>query len=216
MKRPAKPAPPRNPTRTREAILATALDEFARNGFAGGRVDAIALAARANKRMIYHYFASKEGLYRAVLERVYGAKREAERALALDHLAPADAIEALVAFNFDYCRDHPELVRLLGDENQAGARRLKLSRKVRELYSPLVAVLRAVLARGVAEDAFRAGVDPVRLYVTIAGLAYFYFGNNATLSTIFARKLASRAEIDAYRAHAVAVVLGFLARPVVR
>ena len=59
----------RNPERTRERILSAALKEFAANGFAGTRVDAIAQRAAINKRMLYHYFGSKEGLFRAVLRR---------------------------------------------------------------------------------------------------------------------------------------------------
>ncbi|HLZ53222.1 MAG TPA: TetR family transcriptional regulator, partial [Verrucomicrobiae bacterium] len=40
----------RNPERTRERILSAALKEFAMNGFAGARVDAIAQRAAINKR----------------------------------------------------------------------------------------------------------------------------------------------------------------------
>lgn len=57
----------RDPHRTRQRILAAALQEFSARGFAGARVDRIARRARANKRMLYHYFSSKEGLFRAIL-----------------------------------------------------------------------------------------------------------------------------------------------------
>jgi AcrR family transcriptional regulator len=59
--------PSRNPTRTRQAILDAARQEFAARGAAGARVDRIAQAAGTNKRMIYHYFGSKTGLYQALL-----------------------------------------------------------------------------------------------------------------------------------------------------
>lgn len=62
-------ASPRNPQRTRERILAAALKEFAAKGFAGARVDVIARRATINKRMLYHYFSDKEGLFKAVLRR---------------------------------------------------------------------------------------------------------------------------------------------------
>ena len=61
----------RDPDRTREAILVAAQHEFAAKGLSGGRVDEIARRAHANKRMIYHYFGNKDGLYLAALERVY-------------------------------------------------------------------------------------------------------------------------------------------------
>jgi TetR/AcrR family transcriptional regulator len=64
-----KPAPPRNPGRSRTRILSAALKEFAAKGFAGARVDAIARRANINKRMLYHYFGDKEELFKAVLRR---------------------------------------------------------------------------------------------------------------------------------------------------
>ena len=64
----SKTRPPvRNPERTRERILAAALHEFAARGYAGARVDVIARRAPVNKRMLYHYFGDKGGLFRAVL-----------------------------------------------------------------------------------------------------------------------------------------------------
>ena len=78
----------RDPDRTREAILVAAQHEFATKGLSGGRVDEIARRAHANKRMIYHYFGNKEGLYLAALERVYEELRGTEKTLDLAHLAP--------------------------------------------------------------------------------------------------------------------------------
>jgi TetR/AcrR family transcriptional regulator len=59
----------RNPERMRELILAAALKEFSRNGFAGARVDVVARKAGVNKRMLYHYFSDKRGLFEEVLRR---------------------------------------------------------------------------------------------------------------------------------------------------
>jgi TetR/AcrR family transcriptional regulator len=59
----------RNPERTRERILNAALEEFSRNGLAGARVDEVAKKAGVNKRMLYHYFTDKRGLFHEVLRR---------------------------------------------------------------------------------------------------------------------------------------------------
>jgi TetR/AcrR family transcriptional regulator len=59
----------RDPERTQRRILAAAEKEFSAKGFAGARVDAIARRARVNKRMLYHYFGKKEGLFREILRR---------------------------------------------------------------------------------------------------------------------------------------------------
>jgi TetR/AcrR family transcriptional regulator len=197
----------RDPDRTREAILAAAQHEFARKGLSGGRVDAIARRARANKRMIYHYFGSKDGLYLAALERVYADLRGTERTLDLGGLEPEAAIRRLVEFTFDYSQAHPELISLINNENLHRARHLRRSKKVRELHSPFVAMIGDILKRGVAKGVFRPGLDPVDLYITIAAVGYFYLSNNWTLSAIFGRDLGSDAACRQRKRHNVDVIL---------
>lgn len=197
----------RDPGRTRNAILAAAQKEFAAKGLSGGRVDAIARRARANKRMIYHYFGSKDGLYLAALERVYEDLRGTEKTLDLGHLAPEAAIRRLVEFTFDYSRRHPELISLINNENLHGARHLRRSRKVRNLHSPFVALIGDILRRGKAQGVFRRGLDPVDLYITIAAVGYFYLSNNPTLSVIFGRDLGSATACRRRKRHNVEVIL---------
>ena len=43
---------------TRENILRAAIDVFAKQGFAGARVEKLSIAARTTDRMIYYYFGS--------------------------------------------------------------------------------------------------------------------------------------------------------------
>ena len=58
---------PRNAELTRRKILDAAVDEFAARGYAGARVDRIAASAGVNKRMIYHHFGNKLGVFEAAL-----------------------------------------------------------------------------------------------------------------------------------------------------
>ena len=90
----------RDPERTRAAILAAATAEFTAKGLTGARVDAIAKSAGANKRMIYHYFGDKDGLYLAVLEATYEAIRVAEQALHLGDRDPVEGMRELVRFTW--------------------------------------------------------------------------------------------------------------------
>jgi TetR/AcrR family transcriptional regulator len=210
--RPTNDVARRNPERTREAILRAAQVEFSAHGLSGGRIDKIARRAGANKRMIYHYFGSKDGLYLAALERVYEGLRGTERTLQLDHLAPKEAIRRLVEFNFDYTRRHPELVSLINNENLYRARHLRKSKKIRELHSPFVALIDGILARGVAGGVFRPGIDPVQLYITIAAVGYFFHSNNWTLSAIFDRDLSSATACRRRRAHNVEMILNAICR----
>src|SRR5690242_8434572 len=61
---------------TRERVLATALDTFAREGFAGASMRDIAKRARIRVSSLYHYFPSKEALYAAVLARLQDEMRD--------------------------------------------------------------------------------------------------------------------------------------------
>jgi hypothetical protein len=78
------------------------------------------------------------------------------------------------------------------------------------MYSPLLDSLRAVLKRGEEQGAFRRGVDPLQLYVTMLGLGHFWVANRHTLSTIFGEDLGTEAALAAREAHVVEVVLGYL------
>jgi len=195
---------------TRQRILDAALAEFSEKGLAGSRVDEIAARAGANKRMLYAHFGSKEELWLTVLEGAYAAKREEERAVAVEHLPPAEAMARLVSFNLRYTARHPEFVALLNQENLLRAAYLRRSEDVPALYSPLVEALRGVLARGAASGEFRAGVDPMQLYISVVALGHFYVANRHTLSTIFGRPLDTEAAIGAREAHIMEVVLGYL------
>lgn len=195
---------------TRQRILDAALAEFAAKGLAGARVDEIAARAGANKRMLYAHFGNKDDLWLTVLERAYAAKREQERALRVDALPPVEAMRRLVEFNLRYTAAHPEFVSLLNQENIHRAEHLKRSAQVPALYSPLLESLRAVLARGEAEGAFRRGVDPLQLYVTIVALGHFYVANVHTLSTIFGAGLGTEEALRERECHCVEVALGYL------
>lgn len=178
---------------SRARILEAATVEFAGCGLAGARVDRIATAAGANKRMLYYYFGNKEALYLAVLEAAYARIRAAERDLLLTGLAPDQAVRRLVRFTWDYFREHPEFITLLNNENLHKARHLHGSARIRAMNSPLIATLQLILERGRAQGIFKPGADALQLYISIAALSYFYLSNMATLSVVFARDLATPA-----------------------
>jgi AcrR family transcriptional regulator len=202
----------RDPERTRAVILAAATGEFTAKGLNGARVDHIARRAGVNKRMIYHYFGDKAGLYLAVLESTYAAIRAAEVGLNLADRAPAEGMRELVAFTWNYFIKHPEFLGLLATENLHRARYLKQSKRIRDLHSPLVGMISELLVRGVRAQVFRTGVDPVQLYITIASLGFFYMSNRYTLSTIFGRDLGAPDQLQARGEHIADVVLSYLQR----
>ena len=181
---------------TRARILAAAKIEFARKGLGGARVDAIAARAKANKRMIYHYFGSKDRLFTAVLEEAYRDIRSAELELPLDTLEPEEAIETLLRFTWDYYLANPEFVTLVNSANLHQARHLKNSETFRSFGPPFVGLVKSILERGVAKGVFRSGIDPVQLNITIAAIGYYYLTNRYTGAIMFARDYMTKEALD--------------------
>jgi TetR/AcrR family transcriptional regulator len=197
----------RDPAATRKKLLTAARREFASSGLAGARVDEITARAGVNKQLVYHYFGDTDALYLAVLEWVYEEIRAKERQLNLEGLPPERAIKKLIESSFDHLAAHPDFIVLLNDENRSGARHVRGSRKLEAMHSPLVSLVSTILGQGVKAGIFRKGINPVHLYISIAGLSYFYFSNTPTLSAIFGKDLSSRAARQARRRHVVDLVM---------
>ncbi len=200
----------RDPEGTKRSILEAARKEFSTYGLGGARVDRIAELSGANKRMLYHYFGNKDELFLAVLEETYADIRTAERALELETVDPVESIRRLVTFTWDYYEENPHFLSLLNSENLHKGVHIKRSQRILSLHSPFVEMLGHIITKGQQEGVFRSGVDPVQLYMSIAGVCYFYFSNIYTLSAIFERDLSTDQALKVRRDHAVDVILGYL------
>jgi TetR/AcrR family transcriptional regulator len=203
----AKPAHDRN--RTRENILTQATVEFASKGYDGARVDSIAERCGLSKNMLYHYFGSKDGLFVAVLERTYEILRARQGDLSLRALGPEEAMERLVEHTFWAFVENPDVIAILNSENLHQGRHIARSTRIQELYNPLVAMIRDVLARGAKEGAFRPGVDPIKLYISLASLAYHYISNQYTLQAALGIELTSREKQTEWLDHIKHMILAF-------
>jgi AcrR family transcriptional regulator len=192
----AKAVRQRDPDATKARILDAAKRDFARLGFGGARVDTIAARSKANKRMIYHYFSSKEELFTAVLEDAYLGIRAAERKLALDTLEPDDALDALVRFTWKYYLANPEFLTFVNSENLHKARHLKNSEAINEAYPHFIEIVQTIIDRGVAKGLFRPGIDAVQLNITIAAINYYYLTNRYTGAIIYDRDLMTKQRLD--------------------
>jgi AcrR family transcriptional regulator len=95
----------RDAAATKARILQAAIMEFAAVGMAGARVDRIAGAAGADKKLIYNYFTDKESLFDACLQ---------ASLTALVGAVPIDEhdLPGYAGRLFDYVTTHPEAHRL--------------------------------------------------------------------------------------------------------
>ena len=160
---PKKNPPPRNPTRSRERILAAALKEFAAKGFAGARVDVIARRANINKRMLYHYFGDKEDLFKAVLRRKISQRTAWAEALSGDP-------EETLPFWFEAACKDADWVRLFQWEALQGNWQKVIDEKERlESTARGLERIRQRQERGQISSEF----DPRHLMLTIRSLTMF-------------------------------------------
>lgn len=198
-----KPAPKESATKRR--LFRTAIRLFAEKGYDGLSVDEIVTAARVNKRMVYHYFGSKELLYEAVLREVYGRLTRLE--LSTVHPAmPVDAsLEALIRAYFDFLWNNPEFVQLLLWENLAQGRHL--SNTVDEISkAPILQILHQVIAKGIKQNQIRRGFRAEHLLINLIGLCLIYYSNRYTLSRTVGINLHSRRVLDEGIGQAVQLV----------
>jgi len=216
----AAAAPARRPRRShadaREAainqILDIATQEFVDKGLAGARIDEI--AGRATKRKIYYYFDGKDDLYRAVLARAYRRVRESESRVDIEKGTAADALRRLIEHDVRYHSQHPELVRLVMNENIHRAEHLKQIEDLPAGNSQVIQMLRRLVERGEADGSFRKGIDPVKLHMNITALSFYNVSNQFTFAHNFGVDMSSR-EAVARRAREVAdIILAWVtARP---
>jgi TetR/AcrR family transcriptional regulator len=153
----------RDPVRSRQRILEAALAEFSAKGLAGARVDAIARRAGINKRMLYHYFGNKEGLFSAVLRHKV-AQRE-----ALLASAPDEPSETLGYWFEAGCRD-VDWFRLLGWEAlQRPGRKLVHENHRRAVSQQAAEQVRRRQAKGFLP----ADLDPRHLLLTMMAITAY-------------------------------------------
>jgi AcrR family transcriptional regulator len=141
----------RNPQQTQQRILEAALEEFSAKGFAGARVDVIARRARINKRMLYHYFGDKEGLFREVLRR-----KIAERSAWLA-TAPEEPVDRLPAWFQLACRDREWIQLLEWEALQWGEKKVIDEERRQENVGKAVERVRQQQAKGLLDPSLDAG-----------------------------------------------------------
>ncbi len=170
----------RDPDKTRRRLLQAGTRLFSRRGYDGASVDEIVARAGVNKRMLYHYYENKEGLYVAVLQEIFGRVEKMEmETLKSPHSAP-HAIESILISYSAFLQSNPEFVNLLMWENLNQGR--FLSRHPSLLSkNPVIERLEEVLAIGVERGEIVEGVEARHLLVSLIGLCFVHHANKYSL-----------------------------------
>lgn len=191
---------------TRDAILSAATDEFAEKGLFGARVEEIASRTSSSKHMIYYYFGSKDGLYKAVLERAYTGFRKAETIVDYDTLDPVTALTTLVESTFDAHINNPDTIRILMSENLDRGRHAKeIDHSGQRLI--VMDTTQKILQRGADAGIFRSDIDALNFHLMISAFSFFIVANRYSFGTVFKIDLTDSAVIAEQRAEFVETML---------
>jgi AcrR family transcriptional regulator len=174
----------RIPAEQRRAIVLRAAGRaFARDGYAGARIEDIAAAAHVTKPIIYRHFASKKALYMALLE-----KHEADLPGFVEAIDPGglsrdQLVRAILANWFDYVRENQHAWFMLfrdrsGDE-EIQALRLRVNLRARE-------VIAAFISEYADGQIPAAQIEPTAEAITnaLAGLALWWIDNPEVPKTV--------------------------------
>jgi len=177
----ARSSRPHNSAATRDAILGAAARIFGDEGLEGARTDAIAAAAGVNKALLYYYFRSKEGLYRAVLE---GYLADFNRR-ALEVLSSEGSARSLllryINLHFEFIGAHrhhgPLFQRMLMADEKSWVR------LAREHGLPRLKALLKVIERGMRTGELRR-MDSIHAAISLVSLIVFYFSSASVLRAV--------------------------------
>ena len=189
---------------TNEArILAAAERVFARAGFGGATMAAIATAAGLPKPNLHYYFGSKEQLYRAVLGRILRDwivptdvfQSDADPRTALGHY-----IRAKMALS----AQRPDASKVFAIELLHGAPVIKdvLTTELREMVHTKAAVVQGWI------DAGRmAPVDPTHLFFTIWAAMQTYADFDVQVAAVLGRRALGPKDHARATEHVVSLLL---------
>lgn len=202
----------RNPELTQQRLLKAATKLFAEKGFDGVSVDDIVASAEINKRMVYHYFGDKEGLYVAVLKQVFSRLSDVELKTLDDISDPAGTIRKILQTYFAFLNENPEFVALLSWENLYRGRFIAANPGVLS-KSPVLKRLEEFLREGVAQGVIHPGVNVKHLLISLISLCFVYHANRYTLSQSVGLNLESPKILKEGLEHAIDLTLhGLLVR----
>jgi TetR/AcrR family transcriptional regulator len=167
-------------------ILAAAEQHFAAQGMAGARTEEIALAARANKAMLYYYFGNKRRLHRAVLENLFRQLRGGVYAPPKKNSSPTERLRGYVSAYFDFLTSHPNYPRLVHREAMEATQNFDWI--VRRYLRPFHNQLARTIEDGIAAGEFRR-VDAHHMVFSILGMTTSYFAAAPILGAVVGRHL---------------------------
>lgn len=168
-----------------EGILAAAAEEFARYGFKGTSMNAIAQRAGLPKANLHYYFSSKLNLYVEVLRHILELWDTAFDDLTVDD-DPALALAGYIRLKMEFSRRHPQASKIFAMEIIGGCECLSthFNQDYRNWFRGRAAVIEAWIAAGKMDP-----VDPMHLIFLIWAGTQHYADFSDQIRRITARRM---------------------------
>ncbi|MFT0846725.1 TetR/AcrR family transcriptional regulator [Actinomycetaceae bacterium L2_0104] len=183
-----KPAAKRDPKGNKQAIMDAALEEFARYGFGGSRIDEIARDTNTSKRMIYYYFGNKRGLHRAVVLDAVKSVQFLTNNLRTHYDDPVHEFAVRVDAALTWAEENPLKLRLLTTENQYPDGESELIEGVNaDISAAIVGYFREPFAYGQSLGSIRSGPDApsiMEVYQVAISLALMRIEHHFSMKTL--------------------------------
>jgi TetR/AcrR family transcriptional regulator len=192
----------------RAVLLESALVEFGERGFDGASLRAIAEGADAHQPQLNYHFGSKEGLWEAAVDHLFGLLTSAMDGVPTGD--PAEAFAEVVRRFVRFAAAHPELNRIIVHEATAPSERLDAmtNRHVRPLYDATRALWRELQAAGVA-----APIDERILHYVLVGAASLLYVNAPEARLLIGDEPTAPAMVERHAEDLVATLLpGYVRR----
>ena len=151
-------------------ILEAALDVFSLRGFRGSTIDQIAEVAGMSKPNLLYYFRTKEGMHRALIDRVLENWLEPLRAFDPEG-DPEEEVRSYIRRKLEMARDFPRESRLFANEILQGAPHIEdmLRGQLKDLVDEKAEVIRSWIRAGKIRDC-----DPHHLIFSIWSTTQHY------------------------------------------
>ena len=184
-------------------ILSAAEKVFARAGFGGATMAAIALSSGLPKANLHYYFGSKDVLYRAVLARTLGDWLAPAQSITAD-ADPRAALEQYIRVKMALSAERPDGSKVFANEMLHGAPVVKTILKTE--LRPLIVEKSAVI-QGWIDAGRMAPVDATHLFFTIWAATQTYADFDVQVCAVLGRKALTGKDHARATEHVVSILL---------
>ena len=176
--------------KTKEKILDASLKEFSSSGYAGARMDKIAVRAEVNKALLFYYFSSKENLYQEVLKHIIRRVIPKVRNIILLEQSPEGFLEKLPEVYIEFFYQNQSFVKMIAFDFVQHTDMIKATfeQAIGRGFSQGPRLILKKIEKWYEKGKITES-DPLQFMINIISLCLFVFIARPILEVIFSQKI---------------------------